>query len=137
MTNILKKFNSIKGQNGFTLVEIIAVLVIMALFATTAIARYSDIEDSARLRMLETSVLKLNEHVRHAWLNSKVMNGVGSYIFCGATLGADVTITNQEAGKEPATGYIYLNRDGMRYRLEWIPGLENGYGYFNMGERAD
>jgi prepilin-type N-terminal cleavage/methylation domain-containing protein len=37
----------IYNQRGFTLVETLAVLIILTIFTTTAIAKYSDIEDTA------------------------------------------------------------------------------------------
>jgi prepilin-type N-terminal cleavage/methylation domain-containing protein len=135
MKRTLIQRNPIVEQKGFTLVEVIAVLVILAIFATTAIAKYSDVEDSARRRKLEASVMVLNAHVRHSWYNSQVVNGVGSYLYYGATLGDDVTVTGQEAGKEPSTGLIYLNRDAVRYRLEWTPGPVNGHGSFALKDR--
>jgi prepilin-type N-terminal cleavage/methylation domain-containing protein len=126
----------IYNQRGFTLVEILAVLIIMAIFTTTAIAKYSDIEDTAGRRMLETAVVQLNAHVRHAWFQSAVASGTGSYSYYMGTLGDNVVLTEQIPGKEPKGGYIFLKRDGVRYNLEWYPAPENRPGLFQLGNRA-
>jgi hypothetical protein len=118
-------------------VEILAVLIILAIFTTTAIAKYSDIEDTAGRSMLETTVVQLNEHVRHAWFQSAFVSGVGSYSFYEGTLGEDVVVTNQKPGKEPKEGQIYLKRDGMRYKLEWSRGVREPLRSFQLGDRTD
>jgi hypothetical protein len=118
-------------------VEILAVLIIMAIFTTTAIAKYSDIEDTAGRRMLETAVVQLNEHVRHAWFQSALVSGTGSYSYYEGTLGDNVVLTEQIPGKEPKGGYIFLKRDGVRYKLEWYPAPENRPGLFQLGNRTD
>jgi prepilin-type N-terminal cleavage/methylation domain-containing protein len=127
----------IYNQRGFTLVEILAVLIMMAIFTTTAIAKYSDIEDTAGRRMLETAVVQLNAHVRHAWFQSTVASGIGSYSYYMGTLGDNVVLTEQNPGKEPKGGHIYLKRDGVRYKLEWYPVPENHPGLFQLGNRTD
>ena len=127
----------IHDQRGFTLVEILAVLIIMAIFTTTAIAKYSDIEDTAGRRMLETAVVQLNEHVRHAWFQSAVASGTGSYSYYEGTLGDNVVLSKQQQGKEPKSGHIYLKRDGVRYKLDWYPAPENPPGLFQLGNRTD
>jgi prepilin-type N-terminal cleavage/methylation domain-containing protein len=127
----------IYNQRGFTLVEILAVLIIMAIFTTTAIAKYSDIEDTAGRRMLETAVVQLNAHVRHAWFQSTVASGIGSYSYYMGTLGDNVVLTEQNPGKEPKGGTIFLKRDGVRYKLEWYPAPENHPGLFQLGDRTD
>lgn len=137
ITHTRKTRSTLSDQRGFTLVEILAVLIILSIFTTTAIAKYSDIEDTAGRRMLETAVVQLNEHVRHAWLQSAIVSGTGSYAYYEGTLGDDVILTEQIAGKEPKGGHIHLKRDGVRYKLEWYPAPENHPGLFQLGSRTD
>ena len=137
MTHRPKTSSTLHDQRGFTLVEILAVLIIMAIFTTTAIAKYSDIEDTAGRRMLETAVVQLNAHVRHAWFQSAIVSGTGSYSYYVGTLGDNVVLTEQNPGKEPKGGHIYLKRDGVRYKLEWYPVPENHPGLFQLGNRTD
>ena len=137
MTHTRKTYSTLYNQQGFTLVEILAVLIILAIFTTTAIAKYGDIEDTAGRRMLETAVVQLNEHVRHAWFQSAIVSSIGSYSYYEGTLGNDVVLTKQQPGKEPKDGHIFLKRDGVRYNLEWFSAPENHPGHFQLGSRTD
>ena len=132
-----KTYATFQNQRGFTLVEILAVLIILSIFTTTAIAKFNDIEDTAGRRMLETAVDQLNEHVRHAWFQSALVGDTGSYSYYEGTLGTDVTLSNQQPGKEPKDGAIHLKRDGVRYKLEWYPAPDNSPGHFQLGSRMD
>ena len=136
-THTRKTYSTLHNQRGFTLVEILAVLIILAIFTTKAIAKYSDIEDTAGRRMLETAVGQLNEHVRHAWYNSLLANGIGGYSFYEGSLGEDVLVTKQKPGEEPKQGHICLKRDGVQYKLEWLTGSDKVYGHFELGIREE
>jgi prepilin-type N-terminal cleavage/methylation domain-containing protein len=137
MTRTRKTPSTLHDQRGFTLVEILAVLIILAIFTTTAIAKYSDIEDTAGRTMLATAVVPLNAPVRHAWFQGALGRGIGSYSYYAGTLGNDVVLTKQQPGKEPKGGTIFLKRDGVRYKLEWYPAPENHPGLFQLGNRTD
>ena len=93
MTHTRKTYSTLHNQRGFTLVEILAILIIMAIFTTTAIAKYSDIEETADRRILETAVVQLNEHVRHAWFQSALASGAGTYSYYEGTLGSEINLT--------------------------------------------
>jgi len=46
----------VRGQGGFTLIEIIAVLVILGILAIVAIPKYFDMQDTARKRAAQSLV---------------------------------------------------------------------------------
>ena len=60
------------GEKGFTLVEIIAVMVILSVLAAVAIPRYMSLDESARQRAVDAGISELNGRETLTWSNIKI-----------------------------------------------------------------
>lgn len=69
----LKTF--LKNRQGFTLIEIMAVMVIMGVMASVAVTKINDISGTADLRALDTGIAELNAREMLYWTNAKFATG--------------------------------------------------------------
>jgi prepilin-type N-terminal cleavage/methylation domain-containing protein len=65
-----KKRPSLRNQNGFTLIELISVMVIMGVMGSVAVKKVDFITDTASTRALAIAVKELN--VRESLVWSKI-----------------------------------------------------------------
>ncbi len=61
----MKKLN--KRNEGFTLVEVIAVLVILGILAAVAVPKYIDLQENAEIKALDAGVAEYNGREAMRW----------------------------------------------------------------------
>lgn len=65
----------LKNQKGFTLIEIIAVLVILGVLAAVAVPKYLDLQTEARDRSVEAAFAAASSNINLAFAKN-ILNGV-------------------------------------------------------------
>lgn len=66
-----KQENPLKNQKGFTLIEIIAVLVILGILSAVAVPKYMDLQNQSRIKAADAAI---------AEVKSRLSNGFGIYL---------------------------------------------------------
>lgn len=86
----------LRKQDGFTLVEIIAVLIILSLLAAVSVPRYIDLEQDAKQSAIDAVISELNGRESLTWVDLKIsltgyQNDAQLFLVVDYNLGIDYT----------------------------------------------
>ena len=68
----MKQRKILRNQKGFTLLEIIAVLIILGILASVAVHRFIDLEATSKRRAIDSGISGLNGSESLAWADQKI-----------------------------------------------------------------
>jgi prepilin-type N-terminal cleavage/methylation domain-containing protein len=101
----MKKSLLRKNQKGFTLIEIIAVLVILGILAAVAIPKYIDMREDAVKKSVGGAKSELNARERLTLAQWKLQDKTGNY-----------TLPDTKLGDDWNAGAIIVSGTGFQYQ---------------------
>jgi prepilin-type N-terminal cleavage/methylation domain-containing protein len=109
-----------KNQKGFTLLEMIAVLVIFGILAAAAVQRYVDLEEYAYRQVIDSAISELNARESRIWAELAVSSSgwiSDSDIWLQMTLSGNTSrwLNNPDLGEDYKWVENKANRIGESY----------------------
>ena len=120
------------GQKGFTLLEIIAVLIILSVLAALAIPRYIDLDAGSRQKAIDAGIAELNGRENLTWSNLKIsstgwQDDATTFGMMITDLGAEYIWT---AGPDASGGTIKFGPSGAPVALNRSQSTDTRPGYW-------
>jgi len=120
------------SQKGFTLLELVAVLIILSVLAALAIPRYIDLDAGTRQKAIDAGISELNGRESLTWSNIKIsvtgwQDDATTFGTINIDLGVDYIWT---VGPDASGGTIKFGPSGAPVALNRIQSTENCPGFW-------
>jgi prepilin-type N-terminal cleavage/methylation domain-containing protein len=120
-SELMMKFTP--GEKGFTLLEIIAVMVILSVLAAVAIPRYLSLDESARQRAIDAGIAELNGRETLTWSNIKITqtgytDDAALFPILNTTLGGEYSWVGGPPNKDGGTLKFKVSIEAPLTRIE-------------------
>jgi prepilin-type N-terminal cleavage/methylation domain-containing protein len=139
--NLKNRKEDRKKEEGFTLVEVIAVLVILGILAAVAVPKFFDMQETARQKAVEGAIGELNGQVALSFAKNALDGGPsGDYalytgylgeafdVFQGAAEAVAGTTTTPGIGK-----IVFHDTPTHWFGLNWRNGDTTQPGFYKLG----
>jgi len=112
------------NNKGFTLVEILAVIIILGIMAVVAVPKFMNMEGNAANRMLEQSLVEINQREEHYWMQLKLSSD--GYIDDATLFTAmDYTVGDLTWTEGPTLTGGKLSLNGYVISITRVPSMRN------------
>ena len=88
---------SLREKKGFTLIEIIAVLVLLGILAAVAVPRFTNLQDKTREKAIQAAIAEVQARCSRIYANQILSNNGNSPAVTGITINVNLA-TNADYG---------------------------------------
>jgi MSHA pilin protein MshA len=123
-----KKKNLLQNEKGFTLIEIIAVLVILGILAAVAVPKYIDLTTTAKVKASEGQVAEMKATLNLAYANYYITNSAAPSGVQAIVAAGFVDDTAKTVGVTPDVWTVKLKATGNKVDITISQrGTDTGY----------
>lgn len=127
-----KKKNLLRSERGFTLIEIIAVLIVLGILAAVAVPKYIDLTTTAKVKAAEGQVAEMKATLNLAYANYYITNGAAPNGTQAVTAAGFTSGTAANVGTAPDIWNVTLTAAGNAVTIAIISrgagaDLDTGY----------